>query len=224
MSDEWYCDDSDREEDTKLPPEERAASLHRHCSQVEDRQSEVHENNLLYGQLYYNRTLDSFHWGESINEGSLSPISRLSESLVTNVVDAFYNNITKNKVKAAVMLSESSFSSYRRARMLDKFLQGEFRSHGYRIMEEMFVDAAIFSFGAVKVETEPGKDGERKVCLTRLFPDDVIIDQRECHGDAQPVHVFYRRILSADAACRQFGLQEDMAKTASKKQDRKSVV
>lgn len=221
MRPEWYVDDSDKPEDERMDEAARAGSLHIHCSQVEERQSDVHENNLLYGQLYYNRTLDSFHWGDIIDEGSLSPISRLSESLVTNVVDSFFNNITKNKVQAAVMLSEASFSVYRRGRQLGKFLQSVFRTSGYRVMEEMFVDAALFGFGAVKVDMEPAENGEKKVCLTRLFPDDVIIDQRECHGDAQPIHVFYRRIISRDSACRLYGLDEDLSRIASKKQHAK---
>jgi Bacteriophage head to tail connecting protein len=203
---DWLADD--------LTDEERANRIYYHAGDIETRHQDQHENNLLYSQLYYNRTLSAFDWGCSVIEGSLTPISRLSENLILNVADTFFNTITRSKAKAAIVLNDANFELQQQAKSLDRWLYAHLRADGYRVMEEMFIDACLFSFGACRIDVE--KQGKKqKMCITRMFPDDVLVDQRECHADQEPAHVFHRRVLPMESAVAIYGIDPDMARQAA---------
>ncbi len=142
-------------EDPDYPPElisqMRANSLYSTCRNLENVQREVHEQNLWSAQLYSNRELAAFDWGNAaLYRASLAPINRTGENLVLEVVDSLVAQIGKQKPKAKPQTRGASWRLRKQARLLDKFLYGEFNRN--RVWEEgkrVFKDATIFGFGCL---------------------------------------------------------------------------
>lgn len=195
--------------------EERASSLLAHASDVESRHQEQHENNLLYAQMYSNRELLSFDWGYGVTtDASLSPVSRLSENLALSIVDTFVSHVGKARPKAAVVLRGAPWSLRRSARRLDRWLYASFLElDTYKQGKLAFRDAAIFGFGVLRVDV----DGSGRLGITRVFPDDVLVDNRECLSGQPPVHLFIRRVMTHAEAKSRWDIPDEILEKASKK-------
>lgn len=191
----WEPDDGSSE----FPDEEieraRANSLLNSARSLENAQREVHEQNLYSAQLYSNRELAAFDWGNSVlHRASLAPVARAGENLVLMVVDTLVAQVGKNKPKARPMTRGASWRLRKMAQKLDKFLYGEFVRN--RIHEEgkrVFRDACIFGFGALFVSVEDGK-----LCVERVFPDELLIDQMEVVAAGKARHFYRRRVLPVE--------------------------
>lgn len=192
--------------DTDLPSEEieklRANSLISTARNLENVQREVHEQNLWSAQLYSNRELAAFDWGNSaLYRASLSPIQRTGENLVLMVVDTLVSQIGKNRPKARPQTRGASWSLRTQAKRLDKFLYGEFiRNRIYEKGKQAFRDACIFGFGALHVCVD---DGE--LYVDRVFPDELLIDQMEVVAAGKPRHIYRRRVLPAEIVAATWG-------------------
>lgn len=190
-----------------MTPEERATALLSHASDIETRHQEQHENNLLYGQLYSNREMPSFDWGLGVSvDTSLSPVSRLSENLGLSIVDTFVSQIGKMRPKASVVLRGAPWSLRKSAKLADRWLYSSFLHLDiYSKGKMVFRDAGIFGFGCARVDVGPGN----KLCVERIFPDDVIVDNRECLSGQAPVHVMVRRVMTFAEAKSRFDLPDE---------------
>lgn len=202
------------EEGKEDDSEARARHLFNHARDLEDRHREAHENNLLYAQMYSNRELPSFDWGYGVQyEPSLSPISRLSENLALSVVDTFTSRIGKNRPKPTVVLRDAPYSLRRAGKKLDRWVNANFAAHDvYEKGKMAFRDAAVFGFGALRVDVTGGR-----LAVQRVFPDDVLIDQRECVGDQAPLHLMIRRPMTVATAASAFGLEEDEVRKSAER-------
>lgn len=202
----WDADDS--------TDEERASALLSHARDIEQYHQEVHENNLLYAQMYANRELPtaSFDWGFGITQDvSLSPITRLSENLSLSIVETFVSQIGKMRPKATVVLKGAPWSLRRAAKMADRWLYSAFlHLKAYTKGKMIFRDGGVFGFGCARVDVGPGD----KLCIERVFPDDVLVDQRECLSGRPPVHVMVRRVMTYAEAASRFGLDEETLEKA----------
>lgn len=202
-------------EESELPKEEvekaRAASLIDTARNLENLQREVHEQNLYAAQLYSNRELAAFDWGNSaMYRTSLAPVSRTGENLVLMVVDTLVSQIGKNRPKARPQTRGSSWTLRQQAKLLDKFLYGEFiRTRVYEKGKQCFRDACIFGFGAMYVCS----DGEN-VHLERVFPDELIVDQMEAVACGKVRHWYRRRVLPLEVVCDTYGLHASDFDTA----------
>jgi hypothetical protein len=183
-------------EDVPLNKEEleklRAMSLMSTARNLENVQREVHEQNLWSAQLYSNRELAAFDWGNSsLYRASLAPVSRKGENLVLMVVDTLVSQVGKNRPKARPQTRGASWKLRQQAKKLDKFLYGEFiRNRVYEKGKKIFKDACIFGFGAMYV----GMD-EDQVYLERVFPDELLVDQMEVVACGRARHWYRRRVL-----------------------------
>lgn len=193
--------DLDPEEVEKL----RANSLINTARNLENIQREVHEQNLWSAQLYSNRELAAFDWGNSsLYRASLAPVSRTGENLVLMVVDTLVSQIGKNRPKARPQTRGASWSLRQQAKRLDKFLYGEFiRERVYEKGKRVFRDACIFGFGAVYV----GMDDDR-ICVERVFPDELLVDQMEVVACGKPRHWYRRRVLPCEVVAATYGKEE----------------
>lgn len=189
-----------------LPPEEiekqRANSLIVAARNLENIQREVHEQNLWSAQLYSNRELASFDWGNSaLYRASLAPIQRTGENLVLMVVDTLVSQIGKNRPKARPQTRGASWHLRTQAKRLDKFLYGEFiRTRVYEKGKRIFRDACIFGFGAMYVCVDQGK-----LQIDRVFPDEILVDQMEVVASGKARHFYRRRVLPAEVVAATFG-------------------
>lgn len=200
----WWQSNSEAEDG--IPEEEveklRAASLLDTVRNLENAQQEVHTQNLYAAQLYSNRELAAFDWGNSaLHRTSLAPVSRTGENLVLMVVDTLVAQIGKNRPKARPQTRGASWRLRQQAKKLDKFLYGEFiRNRVYEKGKVAFRDACIFGFGALYV----CMDGER-LHVERVFPDELIIDQMEVVAAGKPRHVYRRRVLPCEVVAATWG-------------------
>lgn len=200
-------------QNSDLPPDQverqRANSLYWTCRNLENIQREVHEQNLWAAQLYSNRELAAFDWGNSaLYRASLSPIQRTGENLVLMVVDTLVSQIGKNRPKPRPQTRGASWKVRNQARLLDKFLYGEFnRLRAYEVGKRIFRDACIFGFGAAYVCMDEGK-----LHVERVFPDEILVDQMEVVASGKARHFYRRRVLPAEVVASTFdhpGLSHD---------------
>lgn len=184
---------------TEFPEEEveraRANSLINTARNLENAQREVHTQNLWSAQLYSNRELAAFDWGNSLlHRASLAPVARSGENLVLMVVDTLVAQVGKNKPKARPQTRGASWRLRKMAKKLDKFLYGEFiRNRVYEEGKRIFRDACIFGFGALFVGVEDGK-----LCVERVFPDELLVDQMEVVAAGRARHFYRRRVLPVE--------------------------
>lgn len=184
----------------------RANSLINTARSLENAQREVHEQNLMAAQLYSNRELASFDWGNSaLYRASLAPIQRAGENLVLMVVDTLVAQIGKNKPKARPQTRGASWKLRKQAQKLDKFLYGEFiRNRVYEEGKRVFRDACIFGFGALYVGVE-----DDQLCIERVFPDELLVDQMEVVAAGQARHYYRRRVLPVEVVASTYFGSED---------------
>lgn len=173
----------------------RANSLFNTARSLENAQREVHEQNLWAAQLYSNRELAAFSWGNSVlHRASLAPVARAGENLVLMVVDTLVAQVGKNKPKARPQTRGASWRLRRMAQKLDKFLYGEFiRNRVYEEGKRIFRDACIFGFGALHVFMD-----EDRLAVERIFPDELLVDQMEVVAAGRPRHFYRRRVLPVE--------------------------
>lgn len=197
-------------ESSDLPDDEiekaRANSLIDCVRGLENAQQEVHQQNLYAAQLYSNRELAAFDWGNSsLYRASLAPVSRTGENLVLMVVDTLVSQIGKNRPKARPQTRGASWKLRKQAKRLDKFLYGEFiRNRVYEKGKQVFRDACIFGFGCLYVSM----DGDR-VNTERVFPDEIIVDQMEVVAAGKPRHIYRRRVLPVEVVVATWGGSRD---------------
>lgn len=194
----------------------RANSLINTARALENVQREVHEQNLWAAQLYSNRELASFDWGNSaLYRASLSPIQRSGENLVLMVVDTLVAQVGKNKPKARPQTRGASWKLRKAAKKLDKFLYGEFiRNRVYEEGKRIFRDACIFGFGALFVGVEDGK-----LCVERVFPDELLVDQMEVVAAGKPRHFYRRRVLPVEVVAATYGVPVDELQSIARSTD-----
>jgi hypothetical protein len=197
----WWEDPEKSKLPDDLTEKARADSLVECARNLENLQREVHEQNLLCAQLYSNRELAAFDWGVgTFYRASLSPMSMTGENLVLSIVDTLVNHVGKNRPKAKPQTRGASWKLRRRARLLDKFLYGEFRRcKVYEVGKQVYRDAAIFGFGCTYTHVK-----NDKLCVERVFPDEILIDQMEVVACGKPRHIYRRRVLPVEVVAEMF--------------------
>lgn len=208
----WWEDGKDCHLADEEIPKARANSLIDCARNLETIQKEVHEQNLWCAQLYSNRELAAFDWGNgSLYRASLAPMNVTGENLVLSIVDTLVAQVGKNRPKAKPQTRGASWKLRRQARLLDKFLYGEFmRNRVYDLGKQVFRDACIFGFGCVYITMTNGK-----LHLERVFPDEIIIDQMEVVACGKPRHIYRRRVLPVDVVAATWDVDiEELEKSA----------
>lgn len=203
----WWleCDD-----DSDYVQRQRAGSLLQCAQALESAQREVHEQNLWSAQLYSNRELAAFDWGNgNLVRASLAPVSRTGENITVRLVDTLVAQIGKNRPKPKPVARGASFTIRQSIRRLDKFLYGEFqRNHLYTLTKQAFRDSCIFGFGCVKVSVEDDEDHGARVAYERVFPDEILVDQMEIVATGKIRHFYRRRVLPVEVVATTYGVDE----------------
>ncbi len=192
----------------------RADSLIDCARNLENVQSETHQQNLWNAQLYSNRELANFDWGNgALHRASLSPVNRTGENLVLSVIDTLVAQVGKQRPKAKPMTRGGSWKLRRQAKLLDKFLYGEFvRLRIHDLGKRVFRDACIFGFGALYLHI----DGDDRLACERVFPDELLVDQMEVVACGRIRHVYRRRVLPVEVVADLWDVdEEELAEIAS---------
>ena len=205
----------DKEELDKL----RADSLIQWCKDLEDEQAAIHKLNLKYYQFYSNRFLASFDWGDNrFTKASLEPVAATTDNVTIQIVDALLAEIGNSRPKAKPVLFGASWKKRNQAIKLDKFLYGEFiRTNAYEEAKSALLNAFICGFGAIRVDMD-GSSKNAKICLTNIFPDDIIIDNTEYSATGKIYTIAWRRMLPARIVQATYGLTDEQIEVAKKTQ------
>lgn len=184
----------------------RAHSLVRSCMDLERAQADVHMLNLYYGQMYDNRQLSLFEWGTSnFVRASLRPLSTANENHAAVCVDMMVAQIGKNRPKATPICRGAHFKRKRAAKKLDKFLWGTtVNVNHFAKAKNAFKCGLIYGFGGMRFCYEDGGIEEEAI-----FPDDIIVDQREVAATGHYSHLFHRRVLPVERVAEMFDLNVD---------------
>lgn len=213
----WWktCEDEDASDE--YIERQRAGSLLASAKALESAQQEIHEQNLWSAQLYSNRELASFDWGNgNLVRASLSPVSRTHENIVVRLVDTLVAQIGKNRPKPKPVARGASFTVRQSVKKLDKFLYGEFqRNRLYALTKQVFRDSCIFGFGCVKVDMEDDPVHGARVKYERVFPDEVLVDQMEIVATGKIRHFYRRRVLPIEVVAETYGVDIDELRDAS---------
>ncbi len=195
------------------PKEQAGPGAFAACRAIEECQGEYHQQLLDSARLFTNRELISFSWGWGMDYVSMQPITRLTENLVLSVGDSMTSSIGKNKVKPTPVTRGASFKTRRAAKGLDKFLYGEFRrTDAWHLAKNAYRDSYWAGVGTLHGYWEK-KGKEATLCLERVFPDELVIDQMECAFTSKPRTVYRRRVMpAAELAARFEGFDPELDK------------
>lgn len=184
----------------------RAESLVRSAMDLERAQSEVHTLNLYYGQMYDNRQLALFEWGtNNFVRASMRPLSTANENHAAVCLDMMVAQVGKNRPKATPICRGANFKRKRAAKKLDKFLWGTtVNTNHFAKAKNAFKCALTYGFGGIRFCYEDGAIEEEPI-----FPDDILVDQREVSATGRYSHLFHRRVLPVERVAHMFNLDAD---------------
>lgn len=182
--------------------------LWEHCRAVEDKQFSHHQRLLFNALQYSNREVTAFDWGwGKMNHTSLLPYRDGTENLVQSVVESLVAAVGKNKVKARPKTKRASFKLRRSSRKLDRYLYAEAkRLEFWERHKQAFEDACWGEVGCLYW----GWNDEGPF-VERVFPDELVVDNDECHAEPKPLQVTRRRPVHVESAIAQWGLDKDVA-------------
>lgn len=106
-------------------------------------------------------------------------------NVVRSVIDTVQSMIAKNRPRAAFTTDNANFSTVKRAKGLEKFIEGEFqRTDIYTDAVKVFRDACVAGLGALKIFEEDGRANIERVCW-----DELTVDEAECRaGPPRQLH------------------------------------
>ena len=168
-------------------------SLFPHVKALEQDQEEIHYQNLLNARLYTNREMMAFDWAEP-TVASFRPLNNNLENVIQSVLDTLVSRVGKNRPKATIVTRGADFDVYLKGRQLDRYLWGEFVRQGLHQKGELvFLDALVYGTGVLKVDID---DYDKDIFTERVNPDEIIVDQRECVSNREPLQLHHRKLVS----------------------------
>lgn len=110
---------------------------------------------------------------------------RLTYNVVQSAVDTITAKIAKNKPKPLFLTSGGDYKMQRKAKKLDKFVEGVFyENHAYKMGTQAFRDSAVFGDGVTHVFNKDGK-----VCHERIISSELYVDWVEAfYGHPRQLH------------------------------------
>lgn len=179
-------------------------ALFTHVRALEEDQKGIHLQNIYNSRLYSNRDPLMFDWN-SEQHSNFVPIAKNYENLIQFTCDTLVARLGANKPKATVYTRGADFSTYLRGRQLDKYLWAEFISLDiHRKVRRMFLDALVCGTGFLKIGIL-----NDELCVERVCPDEIIVDQRECLNDTKPMQMFHRRLVPRQTLAKMYPRYKD---------------
>ena len=155
-------------------------------------QSTRPKDNLNWLRLFQNNNAS----GLSSDTYSLRSGSR-SDDVTLNIVHSMCTTVTskiaKNRPKVTFLTSGGDYSLKRKAKLLDKFVNGQFYATDiYAVAPRVFLDAAVFGTGIMKIYG----DGDQ-IVAERIFPNEVLTDDAESYY-GKPRQMFQHKVISRE--------------------------
>lgn len=160
----WTCDES-----------KAYQSLFATVEYIKQSQSYRQTENLRFARMYSNKPIRGLSVADYNSIESVS--DRLAYNVVKSCVDTAASKIAKNKPKPLFMTENGDFSLKRRAQNLTQYMEGMFDDMDlYSKGQSVFVDAAVFGTGAMKIYIDPS---DLKIKAERVLIDEIIVDDIE---------------------------------------------
>jgi hypothetical protein len=142
---------------------------------LEEEQKGQHLLNIRHAKLYAARDLIGLDWSFSRRTLGYANTA-VSENVIMSVVDTATATIAKNRPRVAFVTDGADFSTQRKAKQLERFIEGVFQQtaiYGHAV--GMFRDAGIFGTGTLKIHEAGGR-----VAVERVLPWENVVDEQEC--------------------------------------------
>jgi hypothetical protein len=142
-----------------------------------------------------------------------SELARFKFNIGRSVVNTAANHIASKRPKPKFQTDDANWALVRKAQGCEQAVKGIFESNdAYGLGKDIFVDAAVTNIGAMLVYSDQGR-----VKLERVFPGELIVDEREGYYGAP--RTMYR-VKLVDRAV----LEERFAETLKKFGDKAGKV
>ena len=185
----WWSDETETPDVCK--------KVFEHARRVESEQSGLYTRFLRYACLYD----PNERMGLGGDMGGSDADSFVADNVIQSAVDTAASIISKSRPRIAVNTDNGDWSTQRRARWVERYLEQLFKSTGfYQQAQAAFKDACIFGTGVLKIVPIPG---QRRIKVERVLIDEIIVDERECRG-RPPRHMHQRRIVDREELLAQY--------------------
>lgn len=190
-----------------LEPNESHKGVFRVVQAIKQVQSYRFMQQLRFARLYSNMEMMGFPFGfYSRTLLDMAPENRVTYNVIKSCVDTVASKIAKSKPRPIFLTTDGNYEQQQRAKKMTKYLDGAFdMAEVYPHAQRMFVDGCVFGLGILKVY----KDVENaKVCVDRVFPIELIIDDGEgIYGYPRQMH--QEKYISRDVVLGMFGEDEE---------------
>ena len=143
---------------------------------LRDKDAGRRRRDYLFMRMYENCDPKST-WGTSGDFVRLLPDGRLALNVIQRVIDMAVARVVVNRPAPVYQTVGGNASLRRKARLLERFVDGEFYRMDLRPEATMaLTDAACFGRGALKVYKTPGPGGVGQAVTERTFPGEILVD------------------------------------------------
>lgn len=161
---------------------------------VRENQTYRRAENLMWARLYGNVDIMGLTPTTYSRPNPVANGARPKFNVVASCIDTLSAKISKNRPRAFFLTDGGDWSLQRKAKKLQKFIDGQFHETGtYQETDKAFIDAGTFGTGLVKVFSIDGK-----IIVERVIPDEVIVD------DAEAIYGKPRNLYQGKAVDRDF--------------------
>jgi hypothetical protein len=153
---------------------------------------------LLYAQLYSDAEIMGLRPGQYSRVANFDAfrLNRVTLNVIKSCIDTAAATIATAKTRPIFLTQGGNWGKKQQAKKLTKFMDGWFdHSKAYLKGQRMFVDAAVFGLGGLKMFKHEGK-----VCLERVLPSEIVVDDAEgMYGEPRQLHqikYFHKDVLA----------------------------
>lgn len=197
------------------PTAEKAETIFNILRWIEQQQGYRSQNNLRNMRLYGN--LDVLGLSVQTYSRSENPrfnVDRLTLNIIQSCCDTLTQKISKNKVKPMFLTMDGDAVLKRKAKKLDKFVQGLFYElKVYENTPKVFLDGAVFGTGCLHVYKSEGK-----ICIERVFIDEIkVVDNDSIYGC--PRSLYRTKYIAREVLIRMYPKFKDKIMFAKKAEE-----
>lgn len=161
---------------------------------LDQNQAYIQQANLRNLRLYGNlNVLGLSATTYSQNQVSINPVDRITLNVVQSCCDTVTQKIAKNKPKATFLTEGGDFTLQKKAKLLDKYVMGQFNALGYyALANKAFMSGSIFGTGSIKFYKANGK-----INAEWVFIDELKVDNSEAmYG--QPRSLYQTKFIARE--------------------------
>jgi hypothetical protein len=140
----------------------------------EQNQNYRSQANLRHMRLYGNLNILGLA-AHNYAQSQVNAVERVSLNIIQSMCDTVTNKLGKNRPKPTFLVEGGDYALKRKAKHLDKFIQGQFYALNlYALGARVVLDSTVFGTGALKIYREG-----MEIKAERVFTDELQVDDTE---------------------------------------------